>query len=149
MMMHIHYNETTGDIVAWGDGDGSEPYLPGHAVIDVGKREIDHKLHKVDPATRQVVAKTRVDLVAMFNVEIVRAVERELDFTDQFIDPPSDRPRKGPFAFDWGPYREEVRRLSKLKSVAAMIEAWPPRPGPDKVDAVRLLRERIKAAEII
>lgn len=146
-IMHIHFSETTGNIVAWGDGEGSDPYLPGHAVIEIEKRDIDHKIHKVDPATRQVVDKTRDDLEAMFSIEIVRAVERELDFTDQFADPPSDRPRKGPFAFDWGPYREELRRLSKLKSVATMIAAWPLRPSG--IDAVKSLRERIKAAGII
>lgn len=148
MMMHIHYNEITGNIVAWGDGEGGDPYMPGHAVIEIEKRDVDHKRHKVDPETREVVDKTQDDLLVMLHIEIVRAIERELVFTDQFVGPPSDRPRKGAFAFDWAPYREKLRDLSKLKSAVAMIEAWPLRP--DGIDAAESLRERIKAAtEII
>jgi hypothetical protein len=143
MMMHVHYCTTTGNIVAWGDGDGGDPFLPGHAVIDIAKREIDAKRHKVDPVTCVVVDKAGDDLAASLRVEIVRAIERELSFTDHFIDPPSDRPRIGPFGIDWRPYREALRRLSDLPSPADMVKAWPPRPNG--VDAIAALRSRLAA----
>lgn len=141
MIMHVHFCATTGNIIAWGDGDGCAPYLPGHAVLHIAKRDIDHKRHKVDPVTRRVVNKTQDDLVAALGVEVARAIEHELWFTDDFVDPPSDRPRKGAFAFDWKPYREALRRLSDLPTAAEMVKAWPLRPTG--ADAIAHLRARI------
>jgi hypothetical protein len=141
MIMHIHYSVATGNIVAWGDGEGCEPYLPGHAVIHIAKREIDPKRHKVDHASRRVILKTRDDAIASLRVEVEQAIERELGFTDHFVDPPSDRPRKGAFAFDWKPYRQTLRDLSKLPGPADMVRAWPMRPND--VDAIPHLRARI------
>ena len=139
--MHIHYNTITGNIIAWGDGPGCEPYQPGHAVMDTPKRLIDSTRHKVDPVTRLVVDKTQGDLMAALSIEVARAIERELGFTDHFVDPPSDRPRKGAFALDWRPYREALRRLSDLPTPVDMVKAWPVRP--DGADAIAELRGRI------
>lgn len=148
--MIIHYSKATGEIVSWGTAHADEPegadsHLPGCAVhYSDCTDDISPLTHRFDFDTRALVAKNDEEqrlarLPTIF--EIKSAVLSELIATDGFVSPPSDRPRTGPLLFDWLPYREALRDLSKLATATDMVLAWPFRP--DGSDAIPTLRERV------
>jgi hypothetical protein len=148
--MNIHYRTDTGKIVSWdtassADNHGKTSHLAGCKIA--GFKEyfpVDPKAQKIDLVTFRVVdlsaeEKALASLPSTFDVKA--AILKELESTDSFANVPADRPRSGPLALDWLPYRQMLRDLSKLATPVVMVKAWPVRP--DGVDAVGDLRQRI------
>jgi hypothetical protein len=144
-MMNIHAEKETGEILSWGSasagvGDGDDSHFPAHAVLVLDDyREVDPRRDKVDWLARAVVAKSSEEIAAAHlprEAEIRGLILREMEATDGFVDPPSDRPLKGALLLDWEPYREALRGLRG--DAAAMLAGWPVRP--DKRDAAANLR---------
>lgn len=175
--LNIHYMSGTGQITGYDNGwreDGdTRSHRAGSAVAtlyfagdipEIGKAE----RYKINPVAAKRLLKARTDedriklsaatLVLKSDAEVAfaaaptietvgLAIYRELCATDEYVSPPPDRPLKGVLTLDWKGYRQELRDLSKRKSAAAMIEAWPLRP--DGLDAAESLRKSIKAAGVI
>lgn len=153
-MIVIHYLKSNGEIKSWGSSstppkDNSNSHLAECVILtleydETTYDEIAPETHKVDLTNRTLVHKTKDEIAEMFMpslFDIKSAILEELTLTDIYINPQSDRPITGPFKFDWKPYRQILRDLSKLKTPQAMIEAWPLRPNGD--DIIPRLREAV------
>lgn len=166
-MIIIHYHNTTGEIKSWGSSstppeDRSNSHLTECIVLileyeESSFEEISPQTHKIINHT--LVHKTKSEIADAFIptlFEVKAAILEELILTDNYINPPTDRPITGPFKFDWKPYRKTLRDLSKLKTSLAMIEAWPKRPNKDDDtipidgdDAIPRLREAVAQSMIL
>lgn len=153
-MIVIHYIRDTGEIKSWGSSsnppkDNSDSHLTECAILTLEYDEtiydeVSPDTHKIDLNNRTLVHKTKDEIAETFIptlFDMKAAILDELILTDNYVDPRSDRPITGPFKFDWKPYRQILRDLSKLETPKAMIEAWPMRPNGD--DAIPRLREAL------
>jgi hypothetical protein len=134
--MNIHYSTATGQIMCYGNADyddGQDSYLPGCKVLITDMQPIDPTRQRIDPATRRIVTKAKPD-VRDEMPSIRTVIVRELADTDKYMMP--DYPIDDAGYQDWLQYRKALRELSKQKTVAAMLDAWPVRP--DGVDAAEI-----------
>jgi hypothetical protein len=151
MIINIHYHIETGEIASFDTGGAAESYRDELSVIrvdfndDIGLLKAGH-LKVVNNALVEKSDAEIVDHLLPTDNDLRSAILYELNATDGYVDPPSDRPLKGPFLLDWKPYRQALRDLSKLKGPAEMVRAWPLRPAPPGQvgeDAITTLRLRV------
>jgi hypothetical protein len=143
MILNVIYDER-GEIVSFETGDATTQG-PGLVRVrydgDVARLRARH-YRIVDGELVEKSDGEIADLMRPTLSEINTAILCELNATDDFVDPPSDRPLKGPFLLDWKPYRKALRDLSKLDGPDEMVRAWPLRP--DGSDAIAPLRARLR-----
>lgn len=125
--------------------DLNESHFPDHLVTFImPSRSIDAKKEKIEIATKELIGKT-LEEKAHSHMPILHDIQHhiayELHHTDSY-ELPSRQKRMGEtLAKAWIDYREELRKLSNLKTPQAMIEAWPKRPDGD--DVIPRLREAL------
>jgi hypothetical protein len=150
--LNIHYVPATGQITCWDNGwreEGDTLSFRADSVVvtlffDDETPHINPEYHKIDVGTKTFVLKSEAEIACQLlptGDEVAQAIYCELCATDDFVDAPSDRPRKGALLFDWKPYRQALRNLSKLPTPAEMVTTWPLRP--DGADAAIALRTRL------
>lgn len=155
MFLTIHYFIETGNLLSFETGDlhveksWRDDCAIAHVIFDGEQGELRAGHYRFDVASQNLVKKSDAEIKGLSQptlLEVNRAILAELTLTDPYVDPPSDRPRTGPLAFDWRPYREKLRRLSDLPDAPAMVRAWPFRPDHTDdapSDAIADLRSRL------
>lgn len=140
-MTHTNiYYDAKGIIIAWDNGD--EPNHRHELVVSVPLgTQFNSNSHCVDVATkklREMTDRERFEVNCPKSFEVVNAILLELKSTDAFM--VADRPMSEDRRNAWMRYRQSLRDLSKLMTVAEQIASWPIRP--DGFDAIESLRVR-------
>lgn len=143
-MIHVHYDETTGEIAGW--ETTNRPRDMGYAVVSLDATSApDAKTQKIDLETKELVGKTddekrRASLPT--DLEVKQAILVALRDSDHmFLVDRKDIPKQQ--LDDWAAYRMALRDLSKNNAtVDQMIASWP--VAPDGTDRILEMRKRIK-----